>query len=100
MLEIRIGSKSIAFRVRGTFSEQDLSSLLRSCLGDDCNPSIKSFAPQADDNQNIATVSFDRTPTKLSSGQANFVDSNVIFDTQFHGLSVLFCPKASEHRFE
>jgi hypothetical protein len=78
-----------------------LPDLLQSCFGVDHTPSIKSFAPQADENANIATVTFDTAPSQLlDSEQRTFDELNVTIDTHFRGLSVLFSPEAANHHFE
>ncbi|KAF7532235.1 hypothetical protein G7054_g8144 [Neopestalotiopsis clavispora] len=100
-LEASLGNKATVFRVRGTFSRSDLPGVLHSCLGVDHNPSIKSFAPQADENVNVATVTFSTTPIQLlGSDQITFDDQNVTFDTHFRGLSVLFSPGAAQHHLD
>ncbi|ETS83080.1 hypothetical protein PFICI_04956 [Pestalotiopsis fici W106-1] len=101
MISMQIGSKSIVFRVRGSFSRADLPTVLQKCLGDDYHPSIESFARQADENLNIATVTFGTTPSGLlSSDQTTFNEQNVTFDTHFRGLSVLYSPEPTQHRFD
>lgn len=100
-LETSLGNKATVFRVRGTFSRSDLPGVLQSCLGADYNPSFKSFAPQADENVNVATVTFNATPSQLlGSDQTTFDEPYVTFDTHFRGLSVLFSPEAAHHHLD
>ncbi|RDW58335.1 hypothetical protein BP5796_12265 [Coleophoma crateriformis] len=93
---------AVVFRVRGPFSNRDeLLGLLRSCVGTSCTPRIHSFAVQADDEDKVATITFDTTSDQLTGLEDRTFDhENITIDRSFYGLTVLFSPGTSDHQLD
>ncbi|RDW57492.1 hypothetical protein BP6252_13752 [Coleophoma cylindrospora] len=95
-------SKYVVFRVRGPFLNSDeLHKLLETCVGTDCTPRVHSFAAQADDEDKVATITFDKTPDQLiGHKEKTYAHENITIDHNFYGLTVLFSPGTSDHQLD
>ncbi|KAH8882196.1 hypothetical protein GQ53DRAFT_666276 [Thozetella sp. PMI_491] len=94
------------FRVRGipiASTKADVQSVLESEYKDQTTGvTIKSLARETHGRTQVATIHFDRTPLKLSSGQDQFQHEGRpwTIDDYFDGLTVLHCPLESDHRVD